>query len=714
MRELAMVKTFSDPNRMKYAYGSTGAYQMRTSGNVTGIRVSGGKSDNTVTEQLAEIQRVGPGLKDLKSQCFKDCTILRNADLTDSDVRTIGDDCFAGCSQLADVRVCEGLSEIGDRAFSGCAKLSAVTFDWLQRDSAGGMQFQLTSVGSNAFSECQALANTVFPCGVECLGQNSLNGASLSGMTFTGSSSQQLTSSSAARTKMFGLGQPCEIITNDGKIVAFDGAALSVRSDFPGSSGVAQAGTAGKLRLGRIYALTDALANWCAQENVPYVVIYCDTMTDFGSRDICQNVLRDQAFRKFLSESFKYFILFADRNADFAGAGEAVSCSRRLASGAAKNPNPDDMRFTQLSFIYNGAANTAVAESGTDADGLKQLLLQYAKATGFESWDNRGYDNQVDIPDDETVPAGSPDPAGMQAYGIPPWFSGGQAETPGQWDAASSPADFRLVSTPDTTYLLLFANDANNGMNGMDGDNIWGKSFFADYSDHVNVINGSSSTKSKLIMALQEGCKYHLLLFKESCHGGGYSAKDYCEFIGIYDYTAKKREIMYDYEFADALKNAKNRVFGIFQSCESGTMFDDETPNTNSPAFKAAAAPKGAVSFGEGLVRKMNKIRREKLAALAGEGPEVQSTLDVVNAIFWSPCTADTSTYYYPGGGQAPNSLFLIGLDAEFKKLTLPRYMTLWEKMRTNADCTCADCPTQCVPQVHTFGDSFKTGEAFR
>ena len=62
------------------------------------------------------------------------------------DVYALGEDCFAGCTQLTTVHLPDGLASIGDGAFSGCTSLRGIS-----------IPESVNVIGEGAFSGCTAL-----------------------------------------------------------------------------------------------------------------------------------------------------------------------------------------------------------------------------------------------------------------------------------------------------------------------------------------------------------------------------------------------------------------------------------------------------------------------------------------------------------------------------------------------------------------------------
>lgn len=90
------------------------------------------------------------------ARCFDGCTALTSVEGSEN-IAVIADDAFRGCSSLADFAFAPGLKSIGARAFSGSGLQSAD----LEACTA------LASVGSAAFSRCEALKTLSLPEGCD-------------------------------------------------------------------------------------------------------------------------------------------------------------------------------------------------------------------------------------------------------------------------------------------------------------------------------------------------------------------------------------------------------------------------------------------------------------------------------------------------------------------------------------------------------------------
>ena len=93
-------------------------------------------------------------------KAFYNCSNLNSIKITDS-VTSIGTSAFTKCTSLASVTIGSGVTSIGSSAFSGCTYLQSVTIP----DS-------VTSIGSSAFTSCIQLSSVTIGSGITTIGNS--------------------------------------------------------------------------------------------------------------------------------------------------------------------------------------------------------------------------------------------------------------------------------------------------------------------------------------------------------------------------------------------------------------------------------------------------------------------------------------------------------------------------------------------------------------
>ena len=84
-----------------------------------------------------------------------------------SNVTTLGNYVFQGCSRLTSLTLPVGITSIGYRAFQGCSGLTSLT-----------LPVGITSIGTSAFEGCSGLTSLNLPAGITKIGSGAFNGCS--------------------------------------------------------------------------------------------------------------------------------------------------------------------------------------------------------------------------------------------------------------------------------------------------------------------------------------------------------------------------------------------------------------------------------------------------------------------------------------------------------------------------------------------------------
>ena len=110
----------------------------------------------------------GEEIAQIGARAFKNCTGLqaRGAVEIRAKIKTIGEECFAGCENLDSISLADqtraSLITIGDSAFDGCKKLTAFLTSKFSN---------LTTIGAYAFRNCDTLKQPSIPAAVVSIGE---------------------------------------------------------------------------------------------------------------------------------------------------------------------------------------------------------------------------------------------------------------------------------------------------------------------------------------------------------------------------------------------------------------------------------------------------------------------------------------------------------------------------------------------------------------
>ncbi len=103
---------------------------------------------------------ISAGVKDIGISAFMRCTGLARVNFAqDSQLQSIGNLAFSGCSNLSSITIPNGVTIIGHGAFGICSNLSSIT-----------IPNGVTSIGDSAFNSCSNLSSITIPNGVTRIG----------------------------------------------------------------------------------------------------------------------------------------------------------------------------------------------------------------------------------------------------------------------------------------------------------------------------------------------------------------------------------------------------------------------------------------------------------------------------------------------------------------------------------------------------------------
>lgn len=123
----------------------------------------------------------------IENTAFSGCKNLYSVDCSLSSVESIGQDSFANCNNLIEVKFSNSLKQVGSSAFSNCSNLKTVilgrsvetiesrAFNSCSSLSEIRLSYGLTSIGWDAFYNCTNLSHIRFPDTVVFIGSGAFN-----------------------------------------------------------------------------------------------------------------------------------------------------------------------------------------------------------------------------------------------------------------------------------------------------------------------------------------------------------------------------------------------------------------------------------------------------------------------------------------------------------------------------------------------------------
>lgn len=146
--------SFVDLNQLTYLKSSAGNVLLTgcLNNNKTTIDVR-----NTITDWSGNTFNVSG----IAPSAFKNSRITTLNTANASRLKSIGAEAFAGCTQLTDVTLCEGINTMGEGAFAQCTALTTVQVPSTLRD-----------IPAQAFADCSSLSNVVLVMGVATIGED--------------------------------------------------------------------------------------------------------------------------------------------------------------------------------------------------------------------------------------------------------------------------------------------------------------------------------------------------------------------------------------------------------------------------------------------------------------------------------------------------------------------------------------------------------------
>lgn len=565
------VKVYSANGGLKYKYSKSGLYSMQLANNVSSAVFSGAGS-NSIKNQLVEMKNMDDRLTDFGQDAFSGCAKLSSVTFNDS-LGEISRRCFSGCVNLAEAFVPPGVAKIGDEAFSRCRSMPILSFKHFENDDAAGeVSYRLEEIGEKVLDGAVRCGDAFIPSSIDDISKISagfLKGSSVSSVTLLGMTAGKARQLAASRC--FGLGADCTIYTSDGKRLTYSGESDSVAetAEYSQYDGMrVSRGKKDKMALGKkVYHFAEDLFRWCAeptsqdpskfpQRECPAVVMFLDLKTSVRSRTFADNVLRKTSLYKWMKENLACYVFMMDRDGMVSDSESSSDLRYYRRVFSAKGA---ETGFVTVSFCYGRKFSSVVLDEDVTLSEFQSVLLEYCQKAGFGSFNPDVYDKIGDEPDPETMPQKSATPSEIARFHTNgfDWYANGNLPTPSKWNIDDDPMDFGLVATPDTTYLLVCTYDEK-----MDKDpvEIETKLFpiLEPFSDHAFFYKRCHRGNAHFLSGLAEGIKYRYLIFFEFSHG----SPNYITVDGGVTHAT----------LWSTLKDARGRIFGMFDSCDSGSM----------------------------------------------------------------------------------------------------------------------------------------------
>ena len=620
---------------IKKTFNSVGVKTNYASNNISALSFMG-KNSQGARQQLLSIYT--NNIKILSSDAFNGATTLAKVSLN-AEITEIGSRCFNNCANLLSIEIPHSTTIIHDNAFSNCGQLNDVQFEFWEYDTSSAVRPTINFIDYYAFENSNKLTQITFPNTLnsnKCFDQNALYRSNLSSITLLGIHSTNINVINT--TKCFGLRKDCSIFTSNGKKYVYSNESNTVTEDTSykkyQNAKISQ-GKLNKLSLGKkIYEFTSELFTWCKTPSqhdsskfpnpreCPIIVIYGDFLTSKRSKNFIANILSNSGLYKWMKENVKSYIFILDRNGNI---DYSTGTSNLLAFRNAVKNMCHEQDFVSLNFFYKTNFVNDTFVDGTVED-FKNMLLTNMEKANFNEFDSTGYDSVIDEPEPETIPSSGSNSIQIQQFhgSLPEWYSNGIASST-EWDLQSMPLDFDLISTPDTTFVLVGGYDERNPdhppMQAIDGM----YSILSQYSDHNVKITGRACLAGGYKNHFFEGKKYRYFIFFEFSHGAPKIIT-----IGI-----SYNEIWNTFKEM----SSRQRIFGIFDSCDSGSMI---VQASRKMLLKSSEDKLDVVSY---IIQKFE--RRDQLlrsmfnisAADVGVNPKM---------ILYSSTTAENYGWYSP------------------------------------------------------------------
>lgn len=174
--------SFIDQNGYTYLKTVSGSVAL------TGSQTS--KTDVTVRNNITGYNGENYYVTSIGDKAFKSKGVKKLDTGNAFRLKSIGEECFAGCTQLTTITLTEGINSIGEKAFANCSKLTSVqipsTLRVISKSAFYGCSVLvdvrfltgLSTICENAFANCTNLTSITLPKSITCVEPKAFKGAS--------------------------------------------------------------------------------------------------------------------------------------------------------------------------------------------------------------------------------------------------------------------------------------------------------------------------------------------------------------------------------------------------------------------------------------------------------------------------------------------------------------------------------------------------------
>lgn len=430
--------------------------------------------------------------------------------------------------------------------------------------------------------------------------------------------------------------------------------------------------------LGKPYLFTKEYYDDCIDRGAPVAVIYYDTKTSAASKKLYSSVLGSKDGVKALERKMSSYKIQNPDQDKYKGG----YCCFMVYDRCGNIQDPDStatgllksgsFRFPVLALSYNGKTYCHTLPDAASADELAEAI--YGKCESgeggigkFSAWSGRTewLEHQLRKPDSEIkpdktgkgnlsaditqidFPAYWEDPTQQKTYeGYDPGWTGDFSGIPAinNRPGAGWALNLADISTPETTYLLVGSYDMNFPENcPWEITSIFPKHMTN--CDQYTLLKNQECINGNYTKYFTQGLKYRFFVFYEFSHG---NSKVITIDPGKFTYS----------KIWDSFKNLNpsQRVWGIFDSCHSGSMIkNDAVPlSSKSPPMRADGST--APSETENMpilqyIEQKFQRRAELMSAITGRQVTAAAAATKYNPrlILWS-CTGAGSNGWYIHG----------------------------------------------------------------